>query len=351
MCKSNWYIAVGLATLGIMQSYAQAPISEPLNLQVSAADHAASQQAQRRAPHYLPISEQRVRRDNPSKIGSRNPTGNHEVGAGNVKSIGHLTYQGGPVMTNAVEHTIYLIPSNGACPNVSTCWGNPEQFLSDLGQSEFIHVTDPYVGTTAQGRYTVGVSGRLSYTIPAQPLVDTDIQEIVHAMVRMDGHLNGYAHEYHVFLPPGQDECFDNTYTVCYSPDNLATFDFCAYHTSVDFTDVGHVIYSVEPSSATEYCSALLPDGSIVTSQNSSLSHEMIESITDPDGDAWWNASGNLLLYGEEVSDECVWLAFDSSGAGYYLDDNVYLNGRPYRIQSEYNNQANLCADGPLPGG
>ncbi len=52
---------------------------------------------------------------------------------------------------------------------------------------------------------------------------------------------------YHVFLPPGTDECFDNTYSVCYSPDHLTTWFFCAYHGFVDFPDIGHVIYSVEP--------------------------------------------------------------------------------------------------------
>ena len=351
LLNSRWTVAAGFVALGLVPVHAQAPSSQELTLQVSVADRTASQQAQRQLTHYLPIAGQRLHRDHVSDFGPARRTDIPAFGSGGVRHIGTLTYQGGPVMASAVEHALYLIPSNGACPNVATCWGNPTQFLADLGRSEFIHVTDQYVGTTANGRYTVGISGKLSYSIPAQPLVDTDIQAIVHAMVVADGGLNGYGHEYHVFLPPGQDECFDNTYSVCYSPDNPPTFSFCAYHSSVDFTDVGHVIYSVEPYGDVSGCTALLPNGSFVTSQNSILSHETIESITDPDGDAWWNASGNLDLYGYEIGDECQWITFSSAGAAGFLLDDVFLGGRPYLIQSEYNNQANGCTDGPGPGG
>jgi hypothetical protein len=173
-----------------------------------------------------------------------------------VVNIGTLTNQGGPVMDSAVQHAIYLLPSNHACPSVVACWGNPEQFLSDLSRSEFILVADQYVGTTGNGRYGVGVSGHLNYTIPAKPL----------------------------------------------------------------------------------------------STQNSILSHELIESITDPDGDAWWNASGDLDLYGYEIGDECQWIFFSPTSVGFLLDP-VYLNGRLYYIQSEYNDHANGCTDGPGPGG
>jgi hypothetical protein len=342
MFKIKWVLVAGIVGLGIAQ--AQTLPSSELTLQPSVADTSAAREATRTMLHYLPTAGQRVRRDSVSDIGPRIVGKNHGGGAGGVRSIGTLTYQGGPTVLSAVEHAIYLIPSNGACPNVATCWGNPEQFLRDLGRSEFIHVTDQYVGTTANGRYTVGVSGHDNYTIPANPLIDTDIQAIVHNMVTKDGGLSGYGHEYHVFLPPGQDECFDNSYTVC------ASNAFCAYHSSVDFSDVGHVIYSVEPYTNVLGCQALQPDGSTPPTQNSILSHELIESITDPDGDAWWNASGDLDLYGYEIGDECQWIFFSTTSVGFLLDAE-YLNGKLYYLQSEYNNHANGCTDGPGPGG
>ena len=319
--------------------------TQTLNLQPSDADVASAQSARAGVRHYLPTAGHHQTREGvrdltvkpfaPPAPGSPTP---------GVRVLGTLTFQGGQVVQNAQQHAIYLFPRNGACPNVAACWGNPEQFLFDLGRSQFMHVTDQYVGTTANNRYTVGVSGRVHYTIPALPLVDSDIQAIVHNMVKQDGGLAGYGHEYHVFLPPGQDECFDTTYTVC------ASNVFCAYHGSTDFSDVGHVIYSVEPYGNVPGCTQLLPDGTSVTGQNSILSHELIESITDPDGDAWWNFNGNLDLYGYEIGDECQWFTVDSAGNGGFLFDNVTLNGRHYMIQSEYNNHANGCTDGPGGG-
>src|SRR6516165_4941518 len=342
---------VGCLVLGAAAHSANQPAADGvLALEPSAVDSAAARQTTHRSAHMLPVASHQEHRDNTRELtGSKAANANSRAGNHAVRYIGTLTYQGGPVMQSAVEHNIYMFPSNGACPDVAACWGDPKRFLADLGQSEFIHVTDQYVGTTANGRYTVGVSGHVNYTIPSKPLVDLDIQTIVHNMVVKDGQLNGYGHEYHVFLPPGQDECFDTTYSVCYSPDNPATFVFCAYHGSVDFPDVGHVIYSVEPWLDTPDCQALLPDGAHFTGQNSILSHETIESITDPDGDAWWNASGNLDLFGYEIGDECQWITFDSQGVPWFLFDNVYLNGRQYWIQSEYNNHANGCTDGPGP--
>ena len=339
----NWGYVLCLLSLTSAAQSPPAP-NRTLALQITAADRSAAQQPKRNSLHMLPMAGHRQNRETIADLGSAKAAQAAASTHHAVTFIGTLTNQGGPVMDYAVEHAIYLIPSNGACPNVAACWGNPEQFLFDLGRSEFIHITDQYVGTNANVRYTVGVSGRVNYTIPANPLVDSDIAAIVHAMVVKDGGLSGYHHEYHVFLPPGQDECFDSTFSVC------ASNSFCAYHSSADFTDVGHVIYSVQPWAGAPGCTGLQPDGSTPSTQNSILSHETIESITDPDGDAWWNASGNLDLYGYEIADQCQWIFFSATSVG-FLMDQVYLNGRPYYVQSEYNNHSNGCTDGPGPGG
>ena len=163
---------------------------------------------------------------------------------GEVRYEGDLTYQGGPVVESAQSHPVYLLPG-GTCP-ISVCWGDPAGFLKSLANSQFIHLADQYIGLWWSWRYTLGVSLEGSYTPPAVPLTDADIEAVVHSAAVATG-LTGYNHIYHVFLPPGQDECFDSTFSVCYSPDNPSTFYFGAYHGSVDFTDVGHVLYTVEP--------------------------------------------------------------------------------------------------------
>jgi hypothetical protein len=243
------------------------------------------------------------------------------------------------------QHAIYLHP-NGGC-TIASCWGNPQRFLRDLGRSEFIHVVDQYTGSTADDRYTVAEEAtNIDYVPPSTPSTDADMLAIVHAAASLTGD-TGYGHEYHVFLPPGQDECFDSTFSVCYSPDNSATFYFCAYHGSADFTDIGHVLYSVEPFQNTPGCSTRpgTPNGSIADSTNDVLSHEMFETITDPDITAWWNSLDNGL-YGEEIGDECIFLIFGSTTV-YSDPSSVTLNGRQYAVQPEYNNAKHACTTAP----
>src|SRR4029077_17946059 len=163
-----------------------------------------------------------------------------------------LEYHGGNVVPSMQHHAIYMNP-NRAC-TIASCWGDPEGFLSDLGQSDFIHVVDQYTGGT--GPYTVSNTHfTANYHPNGAPFTDADMLAIVHAAAALTGQA-GYSNEYHVFLPPGQDECFNLGYKVCYSPDDLKTFFFCAYHGSADFSDIGHVLYSVEPFQDNFGCSS-----------------------------------------------------------------------------------------------
>jgi hypothetical protein len=72
------------------------------------------------------------------------------------------------------------------------------------------------------------------------------------------------------------------------------------------------------------------------------LSHELFETITDPDGEAWWNSTGGAL-FGEEIGDECVFLIFTSSNV--YSDPFVYkIDDTLYATQPEYSNALHGCA-------
>jgi hypothetical protein len=218
----------------------------------------------------------------------------------------------------------------------ASCWGNPATFLTRLGQSNFIHVTDQYVNETASNRYTVGAAGSLSYPTVA-PLGDNDLFQIVHAGASALG--SGYGHVFHIFLPKGVDVCFTGT-SECYSPDNPSTFAFCAFHASVKFSDVGNVLYTVEPFQNVPGCAVgkPSPNGVLVDSTASVLSHELIETITDPDGDAWW-ITNDLDLQFAEIGDVCQNSTF------VYAVSN--LPSRNYEIQPEYSNQAHACVYTP----
>ncbi len=256
--------------------------------------------------------------------------------------MGDLHNFGGPTLQATQQHSIYLFPSSG-CPSVASCWGNPDRFLRDLGRSRFIHVTDQYTGLNSNGRYGVGQSYRAAIATPrAQPFTDDDMLAIVHAAAASSGQ-SGYGHMYNVHLPPGVDECFDASFSVCYSPDNYASWYFCAYHGSADFTDVGHVVYSVEPFQNLPGCAVDpgSPNGSLIDSTNNVLSHEVFEAITDPDGNGWWNWD-NGGAFGEEIGDECAF--YGDYGFGPSL---VVMGEHQYAAQPEYNNLNHACTVTP----
>lgn len=258
-----------------------------------------------------------------------------------VRYPGDLTYLGGALVDAAQSHAVYLLP-NGKCP-IAQCWGNPEGFLKSVSHSDLIHLVDQYIGLGANHRYTNGFDAKVTYNPPATPLTDDDMRAVVHAVAALSGD-SGYGHIFHIFLPPGQDECFDATFSICYSPDNPNSFFFCAYHSSADFKDVGHVLYSVEPFQNVPGCQVRpgTPNGQLIDSTNDSLSHELIETITDPDGTAWINFSDDVLI-GEEIADECAFVVFTSTNA--FGDPFVYRIGdKLFATQPEYSNDLHGCA-------
>jgi len=258
-----------------------------------------------------------------------------------------LINNGGAVIPSAVHHTIF-VNTNTSCPP-NSCWGDPIGFLGDLDKSDFIHVTDQYVGTKADGRYPVGDNYVINYPVtPGVPLTDQDIANIAFSAARYSGNFN-MGHIYSVFLPPGQDLCFDSTSGVCYSPDVPTTFYFCAYHSSIS-TQFGGVIYTAEPYQAVNGCNVPpgTPNGLVADSTNNVLSHEVFETITDPGGSAWWNSVDNGI-YGQEIGDECSFIKFTATNV-YFDPSNIRLNGKLYAAQPEYSNIGHVCQVGRPSG-
>jgi hypothetical protein len=272
-----------------------------------------------------------------------------------IKYPADLTNQGGPTIGNATFHAIYVESPAAGCTfaNWGACWGNPENFLVNLGKSDFIHVTDPYVGRFDSNRYTNGPDGAITFGIPVlgYTFTDADMQAIVHLFITTypQNFQAGENQIYHVFLPPGTDECFDATKTECYSPDNPNTFFYCGYHSSVTFADIGHVVYTVEPYENVGGCNVApgTPNGPVADGTANVLSHETFETITDPEGTAWWNPYDNGI-YGEEIGDECSFLAFTSTGSYLGFNPSVFrINGTKYAVQPEYSNGPHACVTSP----
>jgi hypothetical protein len=216
--------------------------------------------------------------------------------------------------------------------------GSPANFLDDLGKSDFIGITDQYVGTSANNRYTVGQELSGTGSLP-HVLSVGNIVSLVHTAAKTIG-LTGYSHIYHLYLAPGQDVCLGTG--VCYSPDSPPNWVFCAFHGSVTFRDIGHVLLTVIPYQNVPGCSVAQPspNGAVVDSTAAVLSHEVFETITDPDSDAWFNQT-SLDLFGAEIGDECQNASFNYGA--------VPINGKYYEVQPEYANNLHGCSFSPSP--
>jgi hypothetical protein len=245
-----------------------------------------------------------------------------------------VTSQGGPVVTLAQIHNIYVDADAGE-------WGYPGNFLYNFERSNMIHVLDQYVGSTANDRYYGGKAGLLDFPIYTT-LGDNDLIQMVHAVGAAFG--TGYGKIYNIYIPQGVDFCDQSL--GCYSPDNPSTFTFCAFHASIDFQDIGHVLFTFEPFQNVPGCQVApgSPRGQLVDSTSSVLSHETSETISDPDPPSGWVATNSLVVLGAEIGDLCQSVDLNS---GYFLNPVTNLSGTDYSIQLEYSNKYHGCANVP----
>lgn len=263
-----------------------------------------------------------------------------------------VTFHGGATVQSAGQHALYVSISSPAigCTNVALCWGAPMTFLKDmnatLASTGYMHLLDQYAGTAASNRYPIGANVAVTYgpvykdSEGMYAMSESDVLTILHAGVAAlvkSGKIPaqpGYAHEFHIFLPKGIDHCFDSG--GCYSPDNPSTFYFCAYHGSTDFSDLGHVVFSVEPYQDVPGCmsdpawTGTTGIGIKANSTDDTLSHELFESISDPDptiAPAFYND-----FSGEEIGDICTPWVFP-----------LTVGTHHYSIQTEYSDQDHGC--------
>ena len=356
-------------TGAILTSCATVKVQRPVTIAVSpsADDRQQAEHARNAMGHVMPANTPAGRAARGAERFGTHSNGASPPPTGSIESSrseqgnrypDDVQFHGGNVVQSAEEYLIYVnLASSASCHTIGTCWGDPSSFLHDLGLSDLINVVDQYAGVSHGNRYRVSRDPiNVIYTPAAgsgQPFTDVDIQTIVHAVVRARGLPTGYHSIFDVFLVPGQDECSTSAFETCYSPDNPATFVFCADHNSVDFADVGHVLYTVEPYEDVTGCSSRPngPNGQLVDSTNNVLSHETFETISNPDGTAWWNEldSGS---FEEEIGDECSFLllippppALPGPQSIVYFDpSNVVLNGHRYLAQPEYSNDQHACS-------
>lgn len=256
-----------------------------------------------------------------------------------VAATTDLQYYGGAVLSSTVSNNIFVLTNYNTC-DVTSCWGpyGPSTVENVLSNSTWIHYIDQYIGSNAASRYTAGSSftgtinlGSISGGY-ANPVVGLDSLLYMIYSAGVQSGYNGYGHIFHVILPPGIDTCFDLS-SSCYSPDHSSTFAFCAYHGSVSFGGLKY-LFSIEPYQDVPGCRTLGPSRSgssdLTDSTASTLAHELIETITDPDvGTGWLDSAGN------EVGDRCA-----------TFKANVSVPPYLYGIQYVYSDVDHACIGG-----
>jgi hypothetical protein len=239
-----------------------------------------------------------------------------------------LSYYGGPVVKAAKQLVVFVNCAPPATP--ATCWGdgttNPANFLRHLNGSDHIRLANEYIKADAKLNFPVTSMRTQATFATGNRATLQEIQHIVSDAVTAAGGASGYTAIYHIFLPQGTEVCL--VPGNCYSPSDPASWEFCAFHGSVNFGPSQHVLFTVQPWQGVSGCQfpGHTPHG-LIDATASTLAHEFFETVTDPDLDGWSNA-----LYGYEMSDMCT-----------TFGENLFLTQRDYFVQSHYSNTKHMC--------
>jgi hypothetical protein len=277
-----------------------------------------------------------------------------------------LSYHGGTVLHNNQTYAIYWDPS-GLYP--SSTRENLDRYFSDVAAasgttSNAYSVTTQYTDATGAAAYSSSFGGAFtdhdSYpthgncTDPnggAGPCI-TDAQlstELAAFIAREHLPASGNA-IYFVFFPEHTVTCLDGGGTGGHCSDNF----YCAYHSHT----AANVLYADIPFETDKKgcqndgtAKAQEPNGDISDLILKYVSHEHIETITDPYGSGWIDNTPDRQGFKDEIGDKCNGIeqssrAFTPTLGGEAEAGTLFnqeINGRNYYLQSEWSNIGEHC--------
>jgi hypothetical protein len=265
----------------------------------------------------------------------------------------HLTYRGGPIISNVqVVQVLYGSGSYNAqiAGTTTPTMGN---FFSDITSTGLITLLQQYNTNISGGTGQIfgnGSFGGLFQIVPAagnngSTITDAQIQSEILAQITA-GHLPGPINDalgnpntlYMIYFPPGK--------TISQGGSNSCQAGgFCAYHGTTSSTlNSKHVLYGVMPDmQAGSGCSTGCGTSTVFGNYTSVTSHELTEAMTDAQVGiatvigpplAWYDSTNG------EIGDIC------NGQQGSYT-----ANGTTYTIQLEFSNSANNCVNFPVVSG
>jgi PKD domain len=282
-------------------------------------------------------------------------------------AFNNMDYNGGPVMPSNTDYMLMWSPQGlGAYPDgfVSGIARYFNDLAHDSGGNQNVDSVGPQYNdlTGAVANYDVTFGGVLADTDPypasqcpanapvTNCLTDAQIQQEIASFVTAHHLPTDLSHEYFLLTPPHVESCFSNNPATNFDGCSAGIVPFrplaayCAYHGNTATPTM--VFYANMPFDATNiHCqdgnnpNGLVSDGEI----NGGLSHEHMESVTDPiPNDAWTIGAG--ADHGAEIGDVCVGemgtpLGTAPNGSPF----NQVINGHPYWYQTEWSNFTHSC--------
>ncbi|KPF67456.1 hypothetical protein IP84_12990 [beta proteobacterium AAP99] len=237
-----------------------------------------------------------------------------------------IVYHGGPVMTAATTSVYYIWYGNWS--------GNSGvQILTDLasslGGSPWFNInTTYYSGSTTKTyvknsvSYISSINNNYSY---GKNLTDANIASVVSDAINA-GQLPNNANA---------------VYFVLTAPDVTATSGFCTQYCgwhnnqTVGGTNIKYAFIGNPATQCPSSCGVNSPSpngNGGADAMASILSHELAESVTDPDGNAWYDRQGN------ENADKCAWTFGTTYTAASGGSANMKLGTRDFLIQQNWLN-------------
>jgi hypothetical protein len=266
-----------------------------------------------------------------------------------------LLYHGGPIMYPKLQiYMIFWAPSKlqtggstGFYPKYATVEAYLSAFLpghsllniatqyyQTIGTSTvFVPNAGAYVGYYADTA-SYPASGCTDSTTPGNCITDAQIQAEIAKVMRINGWTGGINKIFLFFTSLGEGSCFDSTSTSC------AYTQYCAYH-SYFMSGGTPIIYANQPYANASTCRApgqTMPNGVDGDLAANTTSHELIEAITDPLLNAWFDSSGN------EIGDLCNFVFGTNTWQEPSAAGNQMWNGFVFELQQEYDNNAGACA-------
>jgi hypothetical protein len=262
------------------------------------------------------------------------------------KGAGTLSYHGGPVQHTNKVYAIYWVPSGYSIQSGYDTVIN--RFFSDVAAdsgktTNVYYAATQYSDGSGNVQYSSSFGGSYTDTsaLPASGcsdsytsvcLSDAQIQAEIKKDITAAGWTPSPTTEFFLFTAKGIGSC---------NGTSCAFSNYCAYH-GWSGSGSSVILYANQPyadtvPAACDTGSSYHPNGNDADATLNVTSHEHNETITDEQGNAWYDNAGY------ENGDKCAWIFGAVNGSTAYGNYNQTINGNHYWLQEEYSNATRSC--------